>query len=182
MVRQATMLSEEIQPVAALQWTRTKRWACFALLPSNASMAAVAVASRPNSHAVSVGNLGPAIDLRDRPARSGARIRGGFMRRAGRQPSLSARQGLLARQLRAQPSLGRFARGDGRLHPLPLRAHDRMRCRDRRPPESRPQHGHAHGRFRLQVHLLMELTFNGFRSLAGEEERMRREVDPNLIP
>jgi len=28
----------------------------------------------------------------------------------------------------------------------------------------------------------MELTFNGFRSLAGEEERMRREADPNLIP
>ena len=32
---------------------------------------------------------------------------------------------------------------DGGIHRLPLRPHDRRRCRDRRPPEPRPQHGHA---------------------------------------
>ena len=33
---------------------------------------------------------------------------------------------------------------DSGIHGVPLRPHDRLRRRDRGPPESRTQHGHAH--------------------------------------
>ncbi len=44
---------------------------------------------------------------------------------------------------------------DRRVHDLPLSAHARLRRRDRRPHEPRPQHGYAHAGVALQVRRLM---------------------------
>jgi hypothetical protein len=51
--------------------------------------------------------------------------------------------------------IGETRSGDSRLHDLPVPAHARLRRRDRRSPEPRPQHGYAHGRLGLQVRRLI---------------------------
>ena len=58
----------------------------------------------------------------------------------------------------------RRARGtrsrDGSIHGVPLRPDDRLRCRDRRSPQPRSQHGYAHTSFRVSVRRISaELSF-----------------------